>query len=94
MFGSLGTGEILVIILIILLLFGAKKIPEVMRGLGTGMREFKRATREASDEFQRLASDEPEPTLATRPGLGVPIPSEPVPAGPSAEPEEDADSDH
>jgi sec-independent protein translocase protein TatA len=61
MFGSLGTGEILLIILLILLLFGAKKIPEVMRGLGTGMREFKRATREATEEFERLSSTEPEP---------------------------------
>ncbi len=68
MFGSLGTGEIILIILVILLLFGAKKIPEMMRGLGTGMREFKRATREATDEFGRLTSVEPE--------------SEPTPASP------------
>ncbi len=61
MFGSLGTGEIILIILVILLLFGAKKIPEVMRGLGTGMREFKRATREATEEFERLSSVDVEP---------------------------------
>jgi sec-independent protein translocase protein TatA len=60
-FGSLGTPEILLILLIILLLFGAKKIPEVMRGLGQGLREFRRATREATDEFERLTSAEPEP---------------------------------
>ncbi|MCX6152869.1 MAG: twin-arginine translocase TatA/TatE family subunit [Candidatus Kapabacteria bacterium] len=41
--GSLGTGEILVIVLIIVVLFGAKKIPELMRGLGSGIKEFKKA---------------------------------------------------
>lgn len=60
MFGSLGTPEILLILLIILLLFGAKKIPEVMRGLGQGLREFRRATREATEELERLTSLEPE----------------------------------
>lgn len=75
MFGSLGTGEIILIILVILLLFGAKKIPEVMRGLGTGMREFKRATREATEEFERLSSVDVE--TASPP---------PVKAAPSSEP--------
>jgi sec-independent protein translocase protein TatA len=41
--GGFGFGEILMIVGIILLLFGAKKIPELMRGLGKGMREFKDA---------------------------------------------------
>ena len=62
MFGSLGVPEIIMIVLVILLLFGAKKIPEMMRGLGQGMREFKRAAREAGDEFNNLTSmEEPEP---------------------------------
>ena len=94
MFGSLGTGEIILIILIILLLFGAKKIPEMMRGLGTGMREFKRASREATDEFQRLSSDEPEPApapRATASSIPPPLGSAPVapPAAVGAEPEEE-----
>jgi sec-independent protein translocase protein TatA len=41
--GKLGTTEIILIIAVILLLFGGKKIPELMRGLGKGMREFKDA---------------------------------------------------
>ncbi len=41
---GLGTTEIILIVLALLLLFGGKKIPEMMRGLGTGMREFKKAT--------------------------------------------------
>ena len=39
--GNLGTGEILIIALIVLLLFGGKKIPELMRGLGKGVKSFK-----------------------------------------------------
>ncbi|NQW30934.1 MAG: twin-arginine translocase TatA/TatE family subunit [Ignavibacteria bacterium] len=40
---SLGTTEIILILLVVVLLFGAKKIPELMRGLGTGIREFKKS---------------------------------------------------
>ena len=39
--GGLGAGEIIIIALVILLLFGGKKIPELMKGLGTGVRSFK-----------------------------------------------------
>jgi sec-independent protein translocase protein TatA len=43
---SLGAPEIILIVLVLLLLFGGKKIPELMRGLGQGMKEFKKAARE------------------------------------------------
>lgn len=49
---SLGFGEILVILFIILLLFGAKKLPDLARGLGQGMREFRRASSEIQDEIK------------------------------------------
>ena len=42
--GNLGTGEILVILFVVLLLFGGKKLPELARGLGKGIREFKDAS--------------------------------------------------
>jgi sec-independent protein translocase protein TatA len=42
--GAIGPGQIILIALIVLLLFGGKKIPELMRGLGKGMKEFKDAT--------------------------------------------------
>ena len=48
---SLGGPEIFIIIFAILLLFGAKKIPELARGLGKGIREFKDATKEIKDEI-------------------------------------------
>ncbi len=66
MFG-LGTGEILVIILIVLLLFGGKKIPEVMRGLGRGLREFKKATSDATNEIKRAADETPAEPAKTEP---------------------------
>ena len=44
--GILGPGQIAIIVALILLLFGGKKIPELMKGLGQGMKEFKKATRD------------------------------------------------
>ena len=52
---------ILVILLIILVLFGAKRIPEVMHGLGKGLSEFKKGTREATDQLHQAMSTEPPP---------------------------------
>lgn len=48
--GALGPTQIILIVAVILLFFGAKKIPELMRGLGSGIKEFKNATREDSSE--------------------------------------------
>jgi sec-independent protein translocase protein TatA len=49
MFG-LGVQELMIIFLIIIVLFGAKKIPEIAKGLGKGIREFKRATEHGADD--------------------------------------------
>jgi sec-independent protein translocase protein TatA len=49
-FGSLGGTELIIALVIILLLFGAKRIPELARGLGSGVREFKAGTRESEVE--------------------------------------------
>ncbi len=51
---SPGPVEIIVIVLIVLLLFGGKKIPELMRGLGKGMKEFKNAQREDAEDDKKL----------------------------------------
>ena len=48
--GMFGGWEIAVIIVVVLIFFGGKKIPELMRGLGKGMKEFKNATKEESDD--------------------------------------------
>jgi sec-independent protein translocase protein TatA len=54
--GMIGGWEVIVILAVVLILFGSKKLPELARGLGQGIREFKKATREVTDEIQN-ASD-------------------------------------
>jgi len=49
---GLSGGELILIFAVILVLFGAKKIPEFAKGIGQGMKEFKKASREVSDELQ------------------------------------------
>ena len=51
--GFIGPQELLIILIVVLLLFGGRKIPELMKGLGKGMKEFKKATRE-DDEEERV----------------------------------------
>ncbi len=59
MFGGFGAGELLVIVLLLLLLFGAKRIPEIARGLGKGIRNFKSGVEEPDRlEDGREANDE------------------------------------
>ena len=62
---NLGPWEIVLIILFVIILFGGKKLPELARGLGLGLKEFKKATREIKDEVQHTADevkgDEKEP---------------------------------
>ena len=66
MFG-IGTTELIIIMFIILLIFGAKKLPELAQGLGKGIREFKKASNEIQDELKiddtdhLKTSEEPQP---------------------------------
>jgi sec-independent protein translocase protein TatA len=53
----LGGWEWVIVLLAVLLLFGAKKIPELARGLGQGIKEFKKATKEVTDEIQNTPAD-------------------------------------
>ena len=48
--GNIGTGEIIIIVLIVLLLFGGAKIPELMKGLGKGVKSFKQGLKEDEKE--------------------------------------------
>jgi len=50
MFGNIGTGEILIILLIVLIFFGAKKIPDLAQGLGKGIREFRKAAKDIQED--------------------------------------------
>ena len=49
--GNFGTTEILLIVLVVLIFFGAKKIPELAQGLGKGIREFSKAAKEVSEDI-------------------------------------------
>ncbi len=51
---NIGAGEIIIIALVILLLFGGRKIPELMRGLGKGVRNFKDGMKEVEDEIDKI----------------------------------------
>ncbi|MBO8131572.1 MAG: twin-arginine translocase TatA/TatE family subunit [Candidatus Marinimicrobia bacterium] len=58
MFGNLGFGEILLILLVLLLLFGAKRLPELARGLGKSLKEFKKATKEIEEEINESIKED------------------------------------
>lgn len=54
MFLAIGAPQVVVIVVVILLLFGGKKIPELMRGLGGGLKEFKKASKDDDSEKEKL----------------------------------------
>lgn len=65
-FGSIGMPELLIILLVVLLLFGAKRLPELAKGLGKGIREFKDATKHVENEFKELEKSEEERKTETK----------------------------
>ncbi len=91
--GSLGPLEVALIFLAILLIFGAKRIPEIARGLGKGIREFKSATSEISreltidDKNQRIQPPQQQPVSYTPPVQQQPAPApNPPPNQPASTP--------
>ena len=59
--GFFGGWEIVLILAVVLILFGAKKLPELAKGLGQGIKEFKKATSEVSSELHSAMQDNPPP---------------------------------
>ena len=57
----MGTSELLIILLVVLVLFGGKKIPELMRGLGSGIREFNAAKANIKSEIEEGMKEKPSP---------------------------------
>jgi sec-independent protein translocase protein TatA len=55
--GGIGTSEMLLIVFALLLLFGGKKLPELMRGLGRGIRDFKNETTSLTDEVKKAEKE-------------------------------------
>ena len=56
---SPGMPEILLVLAVILIFFGAKKLPELAKGMGQGIKEFKKATRDVNNELERAIDDQP-----------------------------------
>ena len=65
MLGGLGAPEIIIILAIVLLLFGGKKIPELMRGLGRGMREFNDAKNNVRKEIEEGVSEKDQKSTSS-----------------------------
>lgn len=69
MFGNLGFTEILIILLVLLLVFGARRIPEIGASIGQGIKEFKRSIKDAGEDDARVPPP-PPPTASTVPPPG------------------------
>ena len=87
MFGlfNLGGGEIILILALILILFGARKLPELAKGLGQGIKEFKKATKEVTDEVTSAMDDTPAPPQKRLPSSN-PQPEQPETVAHSSSP--------
>jgi len=62
-----GGPQVILILAIIIILFGAKKIPELTRGVGLGIKEFKKATKEVTDEINNASTETPPTTTPVPP---------------------------
>lgn len=73
----LGWPETVAILVVVLVLFGAKKLPELAKGLGQGIKEFKKATRDVHEDLHRAIEEEPQPpprqVTPSRPQSGEPV---------------------
>lgn len=56
----IGAPQVILIVVVVLLLFGGKKIPELMRGLGSGLKEFKDASKGSDEEAKKKVDDKKE----------------------------------
>ena len=72
---GLGGGELVLVLVVILVLFGAKRIPEFAKGLGKGISEFKKASREVTE-----AMDDNSATPTPKPSIAPATPQNPSPA--------------
>jgi sec-independent protein translocase protein TatA len=81
--GIIGGWELVLILAVVLVLFGAKKLPELAKGLGQGIKEFKKATRDVSDELQSAMEDTPAPPRRYQNYVEPPPATPSVPTPPS-----------
>jgi sec-independent protein translocase protein TatA len=76
---GLGGSEMVLVFVVILMLFGGKKLPEFARGLGKSIREFKKAAAGVEDEFKRALEEEAQQNTAPAPKIAPVIPASPAP---------------
>ena len=77
--GDIGGGELMLILVFILIFFGANRIPELARGLGKGMRQFREATNEIRSEIESTGSMRPSPpAVQVTPAPPAPTAAPPV----------------
>jgi sec-independent protein translocase protein TatA len=84
---GMGGGELILVLGAVLILFGAKKIPEFAKGLGQGMKEFKKATRDVTEELENAMNTEappPPPKKVSPPANTEPVSAEAEVNEPSA----------
>lgn len=87
MFGKIGMGELLVILVVVLLIFGPTKLPALARSMGQAMKEFRKGTQEVQDGLNQLSKDvmeDPKPQQAQAQPQQAAVKSE---AGASSSPE-------
>ena len=72
---GLGTPEIILICFVILLLFGAKRLPDLARGIGKSVSEFKKASSEAENDIRQAIDEQPKTPPPTKPSATIPPPS-------------------
>ena len=95
MFGSLGTMELVVILVIALIVFGPRKLPELGRSLGKSLGEFKRAsndlrnTLEEEIHVEERTGTAPAPPAPAQPAAPASAPAAPEPAAPADDPQHD-----
>jgi len=80
MLGMIGMWETVAILAVVLVLFGARKLPELARGLGTGIKEFRKATREVNEDLQRAFDEEEKSPPAPRRKLAQEAKAEKTPS--------------
>ena len=79
--GDIGGSELMLIMVVILIFFGANKIPELARGLGKGIREFKDASSEIRSEFEKVGQTPPPPPYQQHYQQPAPSPYAAAPTG-------------
>jgi len=83
---GLSGGELMLVLVAVLILFGAKKIPDFAKGLGQGIKEFKKASREVQDEIERAGEEVNAPPRPFQPTPTAEEPQAPPASAPSAPP--------